>query len=68
MFALLAFCFVLTFIIIYVKTIIEIINHDFVNNNKIVWLVLVILLPVLGTIMYYLFGQKDKIKNYEEFV
>ncbi|MCR9286027.1 PLDc N-terminal domain-containing protein [Saprospiraceae bacterium] len=68
MIALFVFCFVVTMIIIYVKTIIEIVSHDFANNDKLVWLVLVIMLPVLGTILYYLFGQKNMIKNHEEFV
>ncbi len=29
------------------------------NPNKIVWIVVIILLPFLGSILYFIFGRRD---------
>jgi hypothetical protein len=41
---------------------IDILKSDFKENNKIVWLLAVILVPFLGAIAYFLIGRKQKIK------
>ena len=42
---------------IWVWTIIDIIKSDFSNqNDKLLWAVMVILLPLIGTILYYNHG------------
>lgn len=46
---------------LWVYAIIDIVGGGFKNEgDKIVWLVLVLLVPVLGTVLYYLIGQKQK--------
>ena len=46
---------------LWVYAIIDIVQGGFKKEgDKIVWLVLVLLVPVLGTVMYYLIGQKQK--------
>lgn len=46
---------------LWVYAIIDIVRGGFKNEgDKIVWLVLVLLVPVLGTVLYYLIGQKQK--------
>lgn len=54
--------------ILWIKAIIEIITHEFRGNDKIVWLLLVVLIPFIGTILYYLIGQNQKIEKIDEFV
>lgn len=46
-------------LIAWVITLIEIVNHEYVGLNKIVWLGLVIMLPFIGMIIYYCFGRND---------
>ncbi len=46
---------------LWVYAIIDIVQGSFKKEgDKIVWLVLVLLVPVLGTVLYYLIGQKQK--------
>lgn len=40
---------------------IDILKSDFKDYNKIVWLLSVLLVPVLGFILYFLIGKKQKI-------
>lgn len=34
-------------------------KHKFNNNNKIYWVLVVIFLPVVGSILYLFFGKKN---------
>ena len=40
---------------------IDILRYEFTGNNKLIWLLVVILVPVVGTILYVIIGQKNKI-------
>ncbi len=42
---------------------IDILKNDFKGNDKIVWLIAVILLPIIGAIAYFFIGRKQKIKK-----
>ena len=53
----------------WVICILDIVKGEFRNSNdKLVWLLLVILVPALGTILYLLIGRKQKIDDQGEFV
>ncbi|MBA4390098.1 MAG: hypothetical protein C0399_04085 [Syntrophus sp. (in: bacteria)] len=39
---------------------IDILKSDFKGNNKIVWLLAVILIPFIGTIAYFVIGRRQK--------
>lgn len=39
---------------------IDILKSDFKGNNKIVWLLAVILLPFIGMIAYFFIGRRQK--------
>ena len=41
---------------------IDILKNKFVQNDKIVWLLVVILLPILGSLLYLFIGKKKKLK------
>lgn len=42
---------------------IDILRHDFQKDQKVVWLLVVLLVPALGWILYLVLGRKGKIKN-----
>ncbi|MDO9552452.1 MULTISPECIES: PLDc N-terminal domain-containing protein [Rhodonellum] len=47
---------------IYAFTIYDVITSGFgTGNDKIVWILVVIFLPFLGTILWFLFGRKNRI-------
>jgi len=48
-------------LVAWIWAIVDIISHEFHGNNKILWIVLVILLPLVGTILYFLMGKDQQI-------
>ena len=42
---------------------IDILKNDFQGNNKLQWVLVVILLPVIGSLLYFFFGMKQKMRN-----
>ena len=40
---------------------VDILKSKFEGNNKLIWVLVVILLPILGTILYFLIGRNQKI-------
>ena len=49
---------------IWVWTIIDIIKSEFKDNNeKVLWMVLVILLPFIGTVLYFAIGSKNRVPS-----
>lgn len=59
----LAFIFLgLLVLLLPVIAIIDILRHDFKReSNKIVWVLVIFFLPILGSILYFLIGERDKI-------
>ncbi|MEN8223785.1 MAG: PLD nuclease N-terminal domain-containing protein [Bacteroidota bacterium] len=45
-----------------VIALIDILRSEFTGSNKIVWVVVVICLPMLGTLLYFMIGVHQKIK------
>ncbi len=61
----------LVILIIWIKTIIEIANSDFEGDNKLIWLLIVLLCGILGLILYYILGRQKRIlpeNNSEEVI
>ena len=42
---------------------IDILWNEFTGSNKIVWILVVILLPILGSVLYFIIGGQQKIKS-----
>ncbi len=59
--------FILSFIflplVLWVFALVDILKSEFTGSNKIVWLLVVIFLPVLGAVLYFLIGKQQKIKS-----
>ena len=43
--------------------IIDILRNEFEGNNKLIWVLVVLFLPLLGSLLYLIIGSKQKIRN-----
>lgn len=43
---------------------VDILKNKFEGNDKIIWVLVVLFLNLLGAILYFTIGRKQKIKNY----
>ncbi len=41
---------------------IDILTHEFTGSNKIVWVIIVIFFPIMGALLYFLIGTRQKIR------
>ena len=39
---------------------IDILRHDFRENQKLVWLIVVLFVPIIGTILYFAIGRNQR--------
>ncbi len=42
---------------------IDILRNDFTGNNKLIWVIVVLLAPILGAILYFFIGTKQKTRK-----
>jgi hypothetical protein len=42
---------------------IDVLRNEFTGNNKLVWLLVVLLLPLVGALLYFIIGRTQKIKR-----
>ena len=54
--------FIMFTFILYIYILIDILKHEFTGYNKIIWLLVIIFFPVLGAILYLVFGRSQRIK------
>jgi len=47
--------------ILWLWALIDCLKSDFNNNNKLVWVILIILVPFLGAILYLAIGRSQKV-------
>jgi len=40
---------------------VSILKNDFKNNDKVIWLVIVVLIPFLGSVLYLFIGRKQRL-------
>lgn len=64
MFKTLAFgeLFMLSLLVLGVIALIDILKAQFNGYDKLIWVLVVILLPVVGAILYFLIGKKQKLQ------
>lgn len=53
--------FMLAIIGFWIYALVDILKHNFTGDNKIIWLLVVLLLGLLGTILYFTIGRKSRI-------
>jgi len=49
-------------ILLWIYSLIDILKNSFEKNDKIIWALVVLLIPILGSILYILIGRKRKLK------
>ncbi len=55
--------FILGFVVIIpLLALISVLKNKFVGNDKIMWILLIIFLPFLGSLLYFLIGRKKSLK------
>ena len=42
---------------------IDVLRSQFKGNDKLVWILVILLLPIVGSLLYFIIGTKRKIKN-----
>ncbi|MGV8091392.1 MAG: PLDc N-terminal domain-containing protein [Mangrovibacterium sp.] len=46
-----------------ISALISILSNSFPGNDKLVWVIVVLFLPVFGSILYFLIGRNKRIKK-----
>ena len=52
---------ILVVIGLWIYCLVDIFKHQFPNNEKTIWFLVVLLLPMVGPLFYFLFGRKNRI-------
>ncbi len=55
--------FVVFTFVLYIYILIDIIKHEFTGYNKIIWILVLFFFPILGAVLYLIFGRSQRIKN-----
>lgn len=58
--------FSIGFFVLFIWALVDILKSEFTGYNKIIWILLVLFIPVLGTILYLIIGRKQKVQNYRD--
>ncbi len=53
---------ILIVILLPVIALIDILTHEFTGTNKLIWVIIVIFFPIMGAILYFLIGTRQKIR------
>lgn len=56
-----AIMFALFTLVITIVALIDILGNEFKDNDKLIWVLVVIFLGILGAILYFAMGQKQKL-------
>ena len=49
------------FILLWLSAFVDILKNNFKKNNKLIWIIVVVLIPIFGAILYFMIGRKQKI-------
>jgi hypothetical protein len=55
--------FIVFSFILYIYILIDILRYEFTGYNKVIWIIVLICFPVLGAILYLVFGRGQRIKK-----
>ena len=54
---------ILVVMLLPVLALISILKNNFKNNDKIIWVLVVLFLPFLGTLLYFIMGRPKRIRK-----
>jgi Phospholipase_D-nuclease N-terminal len=55
----------LSFLLLPIIALIDILKSDFKGNNKLIWVIVVIFFSLIGVLLYYTIGKQQKIRKTE---
>ncbi|MCG2811772.1 MAG: PLD nuclease N-terminal domain-containing protein [Candidatus Aminicenantes bacterium] len=58
--------FVLIIVPIWLIAFVDILKNDFKGNDKLIWLLVVIFVPLIGPLCYFFIGQKQKLSGKDQ--
>jgi len=61
------FIFILFIILLPLVVLVDILRSEFRDNNKIIWVFVVIFFPIIGSILYFIIGRGQKIRRRRPF-
>lgn len=54
---------VLLLLLLPVVALISILKNEFKNNDKVIWILVVLFLPFIGPILYFIIGRPKRLKS-----
>jgi hypothetical protein len=51
------------FLIVPIIALVDVLKNEFTGNNKIIWVLVILLSWIIGAILYFLIGRNQKITN-----
>lgn len=48
-------------ILLPIIALVDILRNEFTGSNKLIWVIVVLMLPMAGSILYFMFGAKQKL-------
>lgn len=61
------FLFILIIVLLPLVVLFDILRSEFRDNNKIVWVLVVIFFPIIGSVLYFIIGKDQKIRRRRPF-
>lgn len=49
--------------VLWIAALIDAIKSDFNGNNKVIWIILIILIPLLGSVLYFFIGRGQRLNS-----
>ena len=49
------------FVLMWMSAFADILKNNFKKNYKLIWIIVVVMIPILGAILYFMIGRKQKI-------
>lgn len=49
-------------VLIPIIVLIDVLRNDFTKNNKLIWILVILFTGLIGTLLYLMFGTKQKIR------
>jgi len=46
-----------------IVALVDVLRNNFKDNDKIIWILLIIFLPILGAVLYFLIGRGKRLKK-----
>lgn len=54
--------FVVFSFVLYIYVLVDILKHEFIGYYKVIWILVIIFFPILGALLYLVFGRSKRIK------